>query len=44
MLASFTIVCNECGSKNVFITATIDLEVLIKCNDCGTLEEVENDK
>jgi transcription elongation factor Elf1 len=36
---SFTIICNECGSKNVIAISTTDMEVTLICQECGDSEE-----
>jgi hypothetical protein len=40
-IMSFTLICDECGSKNVSVTGTTDYNVIIKCEDCGQTKEAD---
>lgn len=35
MKMSFTIICNECGSKNVAVDGERDCIAVVTCKDCG---------
>ncbi len=41
---SFTvkIKCDLCGSNNTALIGTTDNSVLIKCNECGQLQEADD--
>lgn len=34
---SFTIICDNCGSKNIYICGDTTFKAQIECEDCGAL-------
>jgi DNA-directed RNA polymerase subunit RPC12/RpoP len=38
-MASFTVICNKCGSKNVEVGASIHNTADFYCNGCGYTEQ-----
>lgn len=41
---SFTVICNECGSKNVKVEADMDFVTVITCRDCGQVRHGDDFK